>query len=92
MAKLTKKQMIEEIEKAFRENPNMEVIVKDFPIRNTRWGLHGYCLCWHFDRIMVRPWSGANTYWCTDLMQLRKWQISCILLRCYGGENLNTNK
>ena len=84
MAKrMTKKEIVSEIEKTFREHPSMEVVVSDMGLRNTRWGLHGYCLCWQYDRIMVRPWSGANTYWATDLTKRKKSELADLMERTW---------
>lgn len=74
--KMTKQEMVNEIEKTFKEHPNMEVVVAEYNFRNERWGLHGYCLCLNSDNLMLRPWSDANTYWKADLMKLNKRQLA----------------
>lgn len=81
MKKLTKKEIISQIENVFREHPCLEVNVNDMPFRNGRWGFHGYCLCLKFDHVMVKPWSGADTYWLTDLMKQTKENLNTILER-----------
>ena len=82
--KMTKKEIIAEIEKTFREHPTIEVVVKDMGLRNKRWGLHGYCLCWACNTIMVRPYSTSVTYWYTDLMKLKKAQLATIMERTWS--------
>lgn len=77
--KMTKQEMVNEIEKTFKEHPDMEVVVAEYNFRNARWGLHGYCLCLSFDNLMLRPWSGANTYWKADLMKLKKQQLADLM-------------
>ena len=74
--KMTKQEMVNEIEKTFKEHPDMEVVVTEYNLRNTRWGFHGYSLCLNFDELMLRPWAGANTYWKADLMKLKKQQLA----------------
>ena len=73
---MTKQEMVNEIEKTFKEHPNMEVVVAEYNFRNARWGLHGYCLCLNSDNLMLRPWSDANAYWKADLMKLNKRQLA----------------
>jgi len=73
---MTKQEMVNEIEKTFKEHPNMEVVVSDYNLRNERWGLLGYCLFLSFDILMLSPWPNAKTYWKADLMTLKKQQLA----------------
>ena len=81
--KMTKKDIISEIEKTFREHPDMEVVVKDYGFRNTRWGMHGYALCWFCNTIMVRPWSTSTCFWKANLMALKKPQLAEIMEKAW---------
>lgn len=74
--KMTKQEMVNEIEKTFKEHPDMEVVVAEHNFRNARFGLIGYCICLHCDKLMLRPWSGANTYWKFDIIKLKKQLIA----------------
>lgn len=77
--KKTKQEIINEIKKTFNEHPGMEAVVAEYNLRNTRWGLHGYCLCLKFDELVLRPWSGAGAYWKADLMKLKKQQLADLM-------------
>ena len=74
--KMTKQEMVNEIEKKFKEHPDMEVVVTEYDFRNARWGLNGYCLCLNCGRLMLRPWSGANVYWKAEIIKLNKQQLA----------------
>ena len=79
---MTKKEMIEGITEALKGNPEKEVVVKQYNLMNKRWGYHGYCLVYQHDRLMLKPWSGANVSWVADLSKLKKGQVAEILNEC----------
>lgn len=83
MTKMTKQAMINEITKTLKEHPDKEVVVSKYNIRNGRWGLHGYCISWMYDKIMAKPWAGANVSWAVDLSKLNKEQIGELMEKAW---------
>ena len=81
---MTKKEAIETIEMILSEHPEKEVCVAKYQneLRNGRWGMHAYTLCWRYDKLVCRPWSGANCYWGARLERLKKDNVLDILGRC----------
>lgn len=61
----TKKELVTIITNILKEHPEKEVVVTRYQnkLRNGRWGLHCYSLCYRYDKVMCRPWSGADCYW-----------------------------
>ena len=79
---MKKSDIIKEITNILYNNKDKEVKVAEFgKLRNGRWGLHAYCLCYNFMGIYARPWSGADTYWSVDLTKLKKDELLTILSR-----------
>lgn len=81
---MTKKEAIETIETILSEHPEKEVCVVKYQneLRNGRWGMHAYSLCWRYGKLVCRPWSGANCYWEARLERLKKDNVLDILGRC----------
>ena len=77
----TKQQLMNDIEKKLKMNPNLRVNVKDMQeLRNGRWGLHAYEIgldstC---KTIMVYPWSGNSPMWIFDANKLKMPQLQAI--------------
>lgn len=61
----TKARILNSISAVLKANPDKEVCVTRYQhkLRNGRWGLHAYSICYNDGEIMCRPWSGANVYW-----------------------------
>ena len=74
MARVTKKQIIDGITNTLKNNPGSEVCISKYQnkLRNGRWGLHAYALCYNSGEVMCRPWAGANVYWRADLTRLTR--------------------
>jgi hypothetical protein len=80
----TKKDLIGIISNILKEHPEKEVVVKgyQYKLRNGRYGLKAYSLCYHSEGIFARPWSNANVYWQVDLTKLLKTELQDITGRC----------
>ncbi len=77
----TKKQMIEVISTILKDHPEKEICVAKYQnkLRNGRWGLHAYAICYESGSVMCRPWSGANCYWNARLERLTKEELEDIV-------------
>ena len=84
---MKKQEIIEKIKDIFRKNPIIEVVVKDLPFRNGRWGLQGYALCYMNGDLFVRPWPSSVCFWWANMNKLKKNELETILERTY--EQLN---
>ena len=84
MARTTKKQLISIITNILKEHPGKEVYIPRLQnkLRNGRWGLHAYSLCYNSDKVMCRPWAGAEVYWDARLERLCKNDLQDITGRC----------
>ena len=73
----TKKQLIEKITEFLKGNSKREIYIVKYQnkLRNGRWGLHAYTICFDSGEVMCRPWSGANVYWRADLKKLTKVEL-----------------
>lgn len=84
MARLTKTQLIETITTLLKNNPDKEVCVVKYQnkLRNGRWGMHAYTLCYDSEKVMCRPWAGANMYWKANLERLTFAELLDIMNKC----------
>lgn len=84
MARLTKTQLIETITTLLKNNPDKEVCVVKYQnkLRNGRWGMHAYTLCYDSEKVMCRPWAGANVYWSARLERLTFAELLDIMNKC----------
>ena len=85
----TKKQFIEMITDFLKEHPEKEINVVRYEnkLRNGRWGLHAYSICYRFDNVMCRPWSGADKYWNARLERLERDDLEIVLGKCFASTN-----
>ena len=83
MARITKKELIEKITETLKNNPEIEVYVPllQNKLRNGRWGLHAYALCYNSGEVMCRPWAGADCYWRARLERLTKTELEYIFVK-----------
>lgn len=72
--RITKSQLMDEIEKSLKSNPSMRINVKTYPrLKNGRWGLKPYEVGYDVSTksIMVYPFSGSIASWLFDANKLR---------------------
>ena len=84
MARTTKKQLIGIIFNILKEHPEKEVCVVKYQneLRNGRWGLHAYSICYRNETIYARPWSGAEVYWNARIERLKLAELQDIVGKC----------
>ena len=85
----TKKQLIDLITDFLKEHPEKEINVVKYEnkLRNGRWGYHAYSICYRFDNVMCRPWSGACNYWNARLERLKLSELQDIVGKCFASTN-----
>ena len=84
MARTTKKELISIITNILKDNPEKEVFIPKYSndLKNGRWGLQAYSLCYSNGEVMCRPWSGANCYWRARLDELKLAELQDIVGKC----------
>lgn len=84
MARITKKDLIEFITNTLKANPDKEVCIVKYQneLRNGRWGLHAYSICYRNETIYARPWSGAEVYWNARIERLKLAELQDIADKC----------
>lgn len=80
---MTKKQQIEFITDFLKEHKEKEIVVKHHAkLRNGRFGMHPYCICYNSGEVMCRPYTSANVYWSANLQRLTRDELNDIIGRC----------
>ena len=81
----TKKQLIYIITEFLKGHPEKELYTprQTNKLRNGRWGMHCYCLCYREGKVCCRPWAGADIYWDARLERLNKDDLSDLVGRCF---------
>lgn len=90
MARTTKKELISIITGILNANEEKEVCVVKYEkkLRNGRYGLRAYALCWRDmfhngeGKVYARPWSGATLYWEAPLDRLKLAELQDIVGKC----------